>query len=72
MSSNINEVDKIIVDLLEKEKKPLSTYQIAKKTGISWGTVHTHCYKLKDMGMIKGQEKVTRVEKKKKMVWWIE
>lgn len=66
-----NEVDRLIVELLKKEKKPLSTYQIAKKTGISWGTVHTHCYKLKDMKVIKGEEKITRVGTNKKMVWWL-
>ena len=64
-------VEEAIITLLKKEKKPLSTYQIAKKIGISWSTANTYCYKLKDKGKIKGEERVARVGMNKKMMWWI-
>ena len=62
-------VEEAIINLLKKEKKGLTTYQIAKKLGISWSTANTYCYKLKDKGIIKGEEKVAKVGLSKKMVW---
>ncbi|NPA38497.1 MAG: winged helix-turn-helix transcriptional regulator [Candidatus Nanohaloarchaeota archaeon] len=64
-------VEDAIIALLKKEKKPLSTYQIAKKIGISWSTANTYCYKMKDKGLIKGKEQVAKVGMNKKMVWWV-
>jgi len=51
-------VDKLIVNVLDKSSRPLSTYQIGKRTKVSWSTANTHCYKLKaldkvDMEVIK-------------------
>lgn len=71
MSKEIKGVEEAIVELLKKEGKPLSTYQIAKKIGVSWSTANTYCYKLKDKGVIKGEEKIARVGMNKKMVWWL-
>lgn len=72
MVEDVQSIEKLIVEVLKKEKKPLTTYQIAKKLGIAWSTANTYCYKLKDKGIIKGEEKAARVGLSKKMVWWIE
>lgn len=64
-------VEEAIVKLLKEEKKGLTTYQIAKRLGISWSTANTYCYKLKDKGKIRGEEKLARVGLSKKMVWKI-
>ncbi len=72
MVENMKSIEKLIVEILKKEKKPLTTYQIAKKLGIAWSTANTYCYKLKDKGIIKGEEKSARVGLSKKMMWWVE
>ncbi len=64
-------IEQLILDVLRKENKPLTTYQIAKKIGVSWSTANTYCYKLKDKGLIRGEEKSARIGMSKKMVWWI-
>ena len=72
MQGENKSIESLILEVLRKEKKPLTTYQIAKKLGISWSTANTYCYKLKDRGAIKGEERAARVGLSKKMVWWIE
>ncbi|MEA1924673.1 MAG: hypothetical protein U9M95_02280 [Candidatus Altiarchaeota archaeon] len=51
-NEHINAVDRLMVLALNKAKKPLSTYQIAKNANISWSTANTHCYKLKSIGVL--------------------
>ena len=65
---DINKVDKLIKSAL-KEKK-LSTYEIAKKIGVSWSTANSHCYKLKSFGVIDCKDEETKVGMKR-IVWWI-
>ena len=64
-----NKVDKLIKDILRKEKK-LSTYEIAKKIGISWGTANSHCYKLKSFGIVDCKNEETKVGMGR-IVWWL-
>jgi len=59
----------VIRRILKEAKKPLSTYEIAKRAKISWSTANTHCYKLKDQGVIEGELKVAEVGSGKKMMW---
>ncbi|RLJ06329.1 MAG: hypothetical protein DRP13_03940 [Candidatus Aenigmatarchaeota archaeon] len=60
------EIDKLILKVL-KEQGPMTTYQLAKITGLSWATVNVHCYKLKLEGQLYGELKKTISEKK--MLW---
>lgn len=62
-------VGEVILKLLKENKQPLSTYEIAKKIGISWSTANTHCYKLKDEGKVKGEWKKADVGLGRKMLW---
>jgi Mn-dependent DtxR family transcriptional regulator len=71
MAENVP-VGKVIEKLLKDEKKPLSTYQIAKKIGVSWSTANTHCYKLKDEGKLHGEMKRAEVGAARKMLWWLD
>ncbi len=61
----------IIQNLLKESKEPLSTYEIAKKTNLSWSTVNIHCYKLKDNGTLDCKLKVAEVGSGKKMLWFM-
>ena len=63
-------VDKLILDLLKKTDEPLSTYQIAKKTKITWPTANTHCYKLKSMNLIQSKQEKSKFGPNEKVVWW--
>ncbi len=64
-------VSVIIQKVLEESKDPLSTYEIAKKTKLSWSTVNIHCYKLKDNGSIDCKLEVAEVGSGKKMLWFL-
>lgn len=64
-------VGEVILKTLKDNKEPLSTYEIAKKIGISWSTANTHCYKLKDEGKIKGELKRAEVGAGRKMLWFL-
>lgn len=70
MAKNIP-VGEVVLKLLRDAKKPISTYEIAKKASISWSTANTHCYKLKDEGIIDGKLEMADVGSSKKMLWWI-
>ena len=63
----LGEADRIILDLLGKSKEPLSTYDIAKKSKITWLTVKAHCYKLMALGMIDNEAEASRLGMKKVM-----
>ena len=62
--------EKMIIDYLSSVKTPQTTYQIAKALGISWATVSLHCTRLKSLGLIKSEERVSKTGSKK-IVWWI-
>lgn len=80
-------LDSVIQTVLIMSKKPLSTYAIAKKTGVSWSTANMHCFKLKTQGIlsnaqtassgVKRNEMIFKnksessVGRRKKVVWWI-
>ena len=71
MKGENNSVDKITEKILKSSKKPISTYELAKKARISWSTANMHCYKLKSQGRIKGKEENAKIGSGKKMLWWI-
>ncbi len=70
MAQNIP-VGEVIVKLLRESKTPLSTYELAKKSKISWSTANTHCYKLKDVGIVDGKLETADIGASKKMLWWL-
>lgn len=61
----------IIQKVLKESKEPLSTYEIAKKAGISWSTTNIHCYKLKDDDIIGSKLEVAAIGSGKKMLWFL-
>jgi predicted transcriptional regulator len=67
----LSDVDKRILDILKKAKKPLSTYQIAKKAKITWPTANTHCYKLVSMKLVLNRQEESKHGPNEKIVWWI-
>ena len=66
----LTKAEQLIVDILKKNGKPLSTYEIAKQAGISWATVNVHCLKLKYMRVIEGSIQESKIGAKK-MMWWL-
>ncbi|MBN2203073.1 MAG: winged helix-turn-helix domain-containing protein [Candidatus Aenigmarchaeota archaeon] len=64
------EVDKKILEVLKKAKKPMSTYLIAKHSKITWPTANSHCYKLKSMGLIGSKVEKSSHGPKEKIMWW--
>ena len=68
----LSDVDRLILDLLKKTGKPLSTYQIAKRAKITWPTANSHCYKLKSMNMIRNKQEKSKFGSNEKVVWWTE
>ncbi len=63
-------LDSLVQNVLRKSRKPISTYELAKKAGVSWSTANIHCFKLKTAGVVKN-----RIERKlgsrMRVVWWI-
>ena len=72
MRDMVDEIDELIESTLKKNAEPLSTYQLAKDTGLSWSTINAHCYKLKSMNVIKGKLVVAKIGQRKKLIWWVE
>lgn len=72
MREMMDEIDELIESTLKKAGNPLSTYQVAKDTGLSWSTINAHCYKLKSMGIIGGKLEVAKIGQRKKLLWWPE
>ncbi|RLJ03561.1 MAG: hypothetical protein DRP11_00235 [Candidatus Aenigmatarchaeota archaeon] len=66
----LTEIDKKIIDILRNEPEPLTTYEVAKKTGIAWATANIHLKELQFNGFIKGRDEEEGGRKKK--VWWVE
>jgi len=67
---NLSEIDRLIIKILKEEGKPISTYMLTKKIGISWATVNIHCHKLMSAGKISGEMRESISGRK--MFWWIE
>ena len=63
-------LDSVIQTVLARSKKPLSTYEIAKKTGVSWSTANMHCFKLKTQGIFKNKSE-NSIGRRKKVIWWV-
>lgn len=61
-------LDSLIQDLLRKSRKPLSTYELAKKTGVSWSTANIHCFKLKTAGVVKNRVE-QRLGSRMRVIW---
>jgi len=61
----MNRIDKLILELLRKSPKPMSTYEIARKAKLTWSTVITHCYKLKSRGLLEEKTIVSPFGQKK-------
>ncbi|MEA3255716.1 MAG: hypothetical protein U9Q22_07785 [Candidatus Altiarchaeota archaeon] len=61
-------IDRLIVITLKSRGKPLSTYELAKETKISWSTANTHCYKLKSVGLV--DRRSVRSHFGQKKVFW--
>ena len=72
MRDMIDEIDELIELTLKKNAEPLSTYQLAKDTGLSWSTINAHCYKLKSMNIVKGKLEVAKIGQRKKLIWWVD
>jgi Mn-dependent DtxR family transcriptional regulator len=66
----LSDVDKVILNLLKKTGKPLSTYQIAKKAKVTWPTANSHCYKLKSMNLVESKQEKSKFGPNEKVVWW--
>ena len=64
-------VSEMILKVLKESSEPVSTYELAKKVGISWSTANTHCYKLKDAGKIDNKEIVQKIGAGKKVIWFL-
>ncbi len=66
----MNSLDERIVKILIESPTPLSTYEIAKKAGVSWSTANVHLKDLLLKGKVKSKEEF--VKNKKRLVWWVE
>ncbi len=64
-------VSEMILKILKESSEPVSTYELAKKLGISWSTANTHCYKLKDAGKIDNKLIVPKIGAGKKVLWFL-
>lgn len=66
----LNKVGNIIVNVLKKSSRPLSTYEIAKLANISWATANTYCYKLKSFDFMDCKNEEVKVGVKR-IIWWL-
>jgi len=67
----VKTIEEAILEVLRKADRPMTTYQIAKKVGASWGSVNTACYKLKDAGLVERDVITPKIGRGKKVVWWV-
>ncbi len=68
----MDDIDELIVSTLGQKDEPMSTYKIAKQTGLSWSTINTHCYKLKSLHVIDGRLEAAKIGQRKKLLWWVD
>jgi predicted transcriptional regulator len=66
--AELDRIDELVIELLRKSEKPVSTYKIAKEVKIAWSTVNIHCYKLKSLGIM-DEKTVTSPVGQKKVMW---
>lgn len=66
--TDIDRIDELMLELLEKSEKPMSTYKIAKEAKLAWSTVNIHCYKLKSLNLIEERRDISHIGQKK-VVW---
>ena len=64
-------VGDMILSVLKEAGAPVSTYELAKKIGISWSTANTHCYKLKDSGFLDSTVIIPKIGASKKVLWFL-
>lgn len=50
----------------------LTTYELAKITGIAWSTTKLHCYELLDQKKIHHKIERPEIGEGKKEYWWID
>lgn len=55
MSHSLDEIDKKILQFIEKSDWPVTTENVADGAGVSWNTAQIHLYKLQAMRKIKGK-----------------
>ena len=55
MSPKSYEIDKNILNYIEKSDWPVTTDMVADGVGVSWNTAQIHLYKLQAEGKIKGK-----------------
>ncbi len=65
---DLGKAARLIVGILRKSSRPLSTYEIAKFANISWATANIHCYKLLVSGMLESREEEAKIGVKR-VVW---
>lgn len=63
-------LDSVMQDVLRKSRKPISTYELAKKAGVSWSTANIHCFKLKTAGVVKNKVE-QKIGSRTRIVWWM-
>ncbi len=68
MGVSLGKADKIILKLLKKSERALSTYEIAKLLNLSWATANVHCYKLMSFGAISGRNEEVKIGMRR-IVW---
>lgn len=61
---------KLILGIIRKSSRPLSTYEIAKFSNLSWATANIHCYKLLASGRLTSKEDEVKIGIKR-VVWKI-
>ena len=61
-------IDRLIVRIIKKSKRPMSTYMISKNAKLSWSTINTHCYKLMSIGVLDSRIEETPFGQKK-ILW---
>ncbi len=64
-------IDELTLKVLKDSKRPMTTYEIAKKLGISWSTANIHCHKLKAEGKLISKEEPARLGVGKRVLWWL-
>lgn len=69
MKNELGEIDRLILNAVKEAKNPISTYDVAKKTGISWSTASSHCYKLMAFGILESKSEKSRAGVGHKIMW---
>ncbi|RLI89754.1 MAG: hypothetical protein DRO62_00965 [Candidatus Altiarchaeales archaeon] len=65
--TEMDRIDELIIELLGKSEKPMSTYKIAKEAKLAWSTVNIHCYKLKALNLLEEKTIISPIGQKRVM-----